>query len=39
MPYNLGQFRRNQMTSYSTALTWRKDLLVNEEAIIDFYDQ
>lgn len=35
----LGQLRRNQIDSYSTPLSFRKDLIRNENSIIDFYDQ
>ena len=36
---NIGQLRRNQINSYSTALSYRQDLIKNENSIIDFYDQ
>lgn len=39
MSYNIGQLRRNQINSYSTALSYRQDLIRNENSIIDFYDQ
>ena len=39
MSYNIGQLRRNQISSYSTALSYRQDLIRNENSIIDFYDQ
>lgn len=39
MSYNIGQLRRNQIDSYSTALSYRQDLIRNENSIIDFYDQ
>lgn len=37
--YQIGQLRRNQINSYSTALSYRQDLIRNENSIIDFYDQ
>lgn len=37
--YQIGQLRRNQISSYSTALSYRQDLIRNENSIIDFYDQ
>lgn len=39
MAYQIGQLRRNQIDSYSTALSYRQDLIRNENSIIDFYDQ
>lgn len=39
MSYNIGQLRRNQINSYSTALSYQQDLIRNENSIIDFYDQ
>lgn len=39
MSYNIGQLRRNQINSYSTALSYRQALIRNENSIIDFYDQ
>lgn len=36
---NIGQLRRNQIDSYSTPLSYRKDLIKNENGIVDFYDQ
>lgn len=39
MAYQIGQLRRNQIDSYSTALSYRQDLIRNENNIIDFYDQ
>lgn len=39
MSYNIGQLRRNQINLYSTALSYRQDLIRNENSIIDFYDQ
>lgn len=37
--YQIGQLRRNQIDSYSTALSYRQGLIRNENSIIDFYDQ
>lgn len=37
--YQIGQLRRNQINSYSTALSYRQDLIRNENSIINFYDQ
>lgn len=39
MAYQIGQLRRNQINSYSTALSYRQGLIRNENSIIDFYDQ
>lgn len=39
MSYNIGQLRRNQISSYSTPLSYRQGLIKNENSIIDFYDQ
>lgn len=39
MAYQIGQLRRNQISSYSTALSYRQGLIRNENSIIDFYDQ
>ena len=39
MAYKIGQLRRNQISSYSTALSYRQGLIKNENSIIDFYDQ
>ena len=37
--YQIGQFQRNQMDSYSVKITsWEQDLLINQEAIVNFYD-
>lgn len=39
MSYNIGQLRRNQIDSYSAALSYQQGLIRNENSIIDFYDQ
>ena len=39
MSYQIGQLRRNQISSYSTALSYQQRLIKNENSIIDFYDQ
>lgn len=39
MSYRIGQLRRNQISSYSTALSYQQGLIKNENSIIDFYDQ
>lgn len=39
MSYQIGQLRRNQISSYSTPLSYRQGLIRNENSIIDFYDQ
>lgn len=39
MSYQIGQLRRNQISSYSTALSYQQGLIKNENSIIDFYDQ
>ena len=36
--YNIGQLRRNQISSYSTKVAYRTDLMVNTNSSIDFYD-
>ncbi len=36
---NLGQLRRNQISSYTIPLSYRMELIRNENSIIDFYDQ
>lgn len=35
---NIAQLRRNEIDTYSTAITYRQDLIKNENGIIDFYD-
>lgn len=35
---NIGQLRRNQISSYSTNLDYRLDLILNEDSIINFYN-
>lgn len=37
--YNIGQLRRNEISSYSTDVSYTQELAVNEDSIIDFYDQ
>lgn len=38
MSYSIGQLRRNQISSYSTPISFTKDLIINKDSIIDFYD-
>lgn len=39
MSYRIGQLKRNQISSYSTALSYQQGLIKNENSIINFYDQ
>lgn len=39
MVFRIGQLRRNQFDSYSTALEYRQDVITNQNSIIDFSDQ
>lgn len=36
---NIGQLRRDQITSYTSPIVYTQDLLVNESSVINFYDQ
>lgn len=36
--YNIGQIRRNQISSYSTKVNYKKGLIENDNSDMDFYD-
>ncbi len=36
--YQIGQLRKNQISSYSTEVSYKTDLIINSSSSIDFYD-
>lgn len=38
MTYNIGQLRRNEITSYANPVKYTKKTIINDESIIDFQD-